>query len=115
MWFVGSLFLVWINVRQLVWIVACLFAISSISMYLLDNVSEQKIERESKIEQIKAGWQTLFKIPVLRKIALMEILETIADTVWIAAILYRSEEHTSELQSRGHIVCRLLLEKKKKP
>src|SRR5690625_7087331 len=24
----------------------------------------------------------------------------------------RSEEHTSELQSRGHIVCRLLLEKK---
>src|SRR5690625_267853 len=27
--------------------------------------------------------------------------------------LSRSEEHTSELQSRGHIVCRLLLEKKK--
>src|SRR5207253_9644928 len=29
--------------------------------------------------------------------------------VWDA----RSEEHTSELQSRGHLVCRLLLEKKK--
>src|SRR5439155_1287115 len=27
---------------------------------------------------------------------------------------HRSEEHTSELQSRGHLVCRLLLEKKKK-
>src|SRR5690625_6846709 len=27
--------------------------------------------------------------------------------------LVRSEEHTSELQSRGHLVCRLLLEKKK--
>src|SRR5690625_5749905 len=27
--------------------------------------------------------------------------------------LMRSEEHTSELQSRGHLVCRLLLEKKK--
>src|SRR5690625_7941303 len=26
---------------------------------------------------------------------------------------HRSEEHTSELQSRGHLVCRLLLEKKK--
>src|SRR5690625_5829964 len=26
----------------------------------------------------------------------------------------RSEEHTSELQLRGHLVCRLLLEKKKK-
>src|SRR5690625_6740987 len=30
----------------------------------------------------------------------------------LAGIL-RSEEHTSELQSRGHLVCRLLLEKKK--
>src|SRR5216684_7959459 len=28
--------------------------------------------------------------------------------------LFRSEEHTSELQSRLHLVCRLLLEKKKK-
>src|SRR5256884_5442943 len=28
-------------------------------------------------------------------------------------ILHRSEEHTSELQSRLHLVCRLLLEKKK--
>src|SRR5207253_9425939 len=30
-----------------------------------------------------------------------------------ALSLMRSEEHTSELQSRGHLVCRLLLEKKK--
>src|SRR5690625_1441436 len=30
-----------------------------------------------------------------------------------ARFFYRSEEHTSELQSRGHLVCRLLLEKKK--
>src|SRR5207253_3583544 len=29
------------------------------------------------------------------------------------AVVSRSEEHTSELQSRGHLVCRLLLEKKK--
>src|SRR5690554_7325757 len=29
-------------------------------------------------------------------------------------VLNRSEEHTSELQSRPHLVCRLLLEKKKK-
>src|SRR5207253_10329987 len=30
-----------------------------------------------------------------------------------AYLALRSEEHTSELQSRGHLVCRLLLEKKK--
>src|SRR2546422_4686067 len=31
-----------------------------------------------------------------------------------APVGHRSEEHTSELQSRLHLVCRLLLEKKKK-
>src|SRR5439155_15304841 len=36
---------------------------------------------------------------------------TCATRPWYAAP--RSEEHTSELQSRGHLVCRLLLEKKK--
>src|SRR5712675_3764312 len=33
---------------------------------------------------------------------------------WSRAATARSEEHTSELQSRLHLVCRLLLEKKKK-
>src|SRR5207244_7236668 len=32
----------------------------------------------------------------------------------LAAAILRSEEHTSELQSPDHLVCRLLLEKKKK-
>src|SRR2546425_7308326 len=32
---------------------------------------------------------------------------------WEAAIVNRSEEHTSELQSLAYLVCRLLLEKKK--
>src|SRR2546422_3473428 len=36
------------------------------------------------------------------------------DTTKLAYEVKRSEEHTSELQSRLHLVCRLLLEKKKK-
>src|SRR5690625_1932056 len=36
------------------------------------------------------------------------------DQIYYANSVMRSEEHTSELQSRGHLVCRLLLEKKKK-
>src|SRR5206468_12662687 len=36
------------------------------------------------------------------------------DAVLSAAAQVRSEEHTSELQSRSDLVCRLLLEKKKK-
>src|SRR5690625_5542737 len=34
-------------------------------------------------------------------------------TLMMLLFMPRSEEHTSELQSRGHLVCRLLLEKKK--
>src|SRR5690606_40045306 len=36
-----------------------------------------------------------------------------ATTAAVAAFRWRSEEHTSELQSRQNLVCRLLLEKKK--
>src|SRR5258708_21180010 len=34
--------------------------------------------------------------------------------IYFKTVLTRSEEHTSELQSPDHLVCRLLLEKKKK-
>src|SRR3712207_8086590 len=47
-----------------------------------------------------------------------QVIATVADLVKPAfavqdAIKARSEEHTSELQSRQYLVCRLLLEKKK--
>src|SRR5690625_6895841 len=35
-------------------------------------------------------------------------------SAFVHTVTTRSEEHTSELQSRGHLVCRLLLEKKKR-
>src|SRR5690625_6466495 len=44
-----------------------------------------------------------------------ELPPPLTDTVIFPCVLLkRSEEHTSELQSRGHLVCRLLLEKKNK-
>src|SRR5690554_7469667 len=41
-------------------------------------------------------------------------LQTFKMTDRLSGRMLRSEEHTSELQSRPHLVCRLLLEKKKK-
>src|SRR2546429_3422700 len=43
---------------------------------------------------------------------LFQVLERVADLQREQAAQERSEEHTSELQSRLHLVCRLLLEKK---
>src|SRR5690625_1462465 len=41
------------------------------------------------------------------------LILSLADVANLYQMSLRSEEHTSELQSRGHLVCRLLLEKKK--
>src|SRR3712207_7773037 len=43
----------------------------------------------------------------------VEVVAEFATDLDLAAVDSRSEEHTSELQSRQYLVCRLLLEKKK--
>src|SRR5436305_6773069 len=45
---------------------------------------------------------------------LVEVMRSCSAPMSVASDMGRSEEHTSELQSRPHLVCRLLLEKKKK-
>src|SRR5258708_23717897 len=47
-------------------------------------------------------------------IVLGSVLGWLTGTMFALLDLNRSEEHTSELQSPDHLVCRLLLEKKKK-
>src|SRR2546422_3048956 len=53
----------------------------------------------------------------LRSVCLLDrgLTGTMSAVVGRYATAARSEEHTSELQSRLHLVCRLLLEKKKQP
>ena len=50
----------------------------------------------------------------LSEVKKSDIINSIKIIVDITCRLIRSEEHTSELQSRQYLVCRLLLEKKKK-
>src|SRR5438309_4480508 len=49
---------------------------------------------------------------VVSELVLVVLAE--AQVLVTEAVALRSEEHTSELQSQFHLVCRLLLEKKKK-
>src|SRR5437870_10353930 len=49
----------------------------------------------------------ILREPIIR--VLFQHGQFVAESTRLTA---RSEEHTSELQSRGHLVCRLLLEKK---
>src|SRR2546429_5329553 len=58
---------------------------------------------------------TLFPYTTLFRSSMRKLLAQ-AEAPWLKKPVteWRSEEHTSELQSRLHLVCRLLLEKKKK-
>src|SRR5690554_7357256 len=58
---------------------------------------------------------TMLAICPLGKLVVMAVITAVAKpaTTFTRLSGIRSEEHTSELQSRPHLVCRLLLEKKK--
>src|SRR5690625_6564056 len=74
--------------------------------YRSGNLRPKLTERRRKDNAI----EYVYKVPpgLIADPRIEEILtETLRKPVKV-----RSEEHTSELQSRGHLVCRLLLEKK---
>ncbi|MFJ7406495.1 MULTISPECIES: MFS transporter [unclassified Lysinibacillus] len=87
MWFVGSLFLLFLSSQQVVWVVGCLFTVASIVLCLLENVDHQSLAQLGKIEQVIKGWKLLWYTPPLRRIVWIDFLESIAGTVWIAAII----------------------------
>src|SRR3712207_7901189 len=64
------------------------------------TLSLERAGQAASLEQVRGGVADLFGITV--------------DEAWSLELpAFRSEEHTSELQSRQYLVCRLLLEKKK--
>src|SRR5690625_4291292 len=86
----------------------------------INNVYKKVQQRNPHEEEFQQAVKILFDalIPVLVKhptYMTNNILERIVEPERLITfqVPWRSEEHTSELQSRGHLVCRLLLEKKK--
>src|SRR5438093_11846427 len=63
-------------------------------------------------------YTTLFRSGTSKNASVLVITVVFCGLIGVVLIAYlsmvRSEEHTSELQSRTNLVCRLLLEKKKK-
>src|ERR1039458_10681797 len=72
----------------------------------------QRLKEELRLERIRKYGKRSEKLSDLQ----LELLghEPAVSSEEIVAESERSEEHTSELQSLRHLVCRLLLEKKKK-
>src|SRR5207248_4588372 len=71
--------------------------------------------RLARNSRLAAAAKRAFSHPSMPKAFTMRLPVMVSCKMfWISASLSRSEEHTSELQSPYDLVCRLLLEKKKK-
>src|SRR5439155_13349608 len=102
-------------------------AIRSVGQYLKEHNATVTAFYVSNVEQylfMSESWKKFYdnvaSLPLDSKSVFIRPLIDIGAGTYTASPLFRSgfrwntrsEEHTSELQSRGHLVCRLLLEKK---
>src|SRR5690625_6829997 len=76
----------------------------------LEDVDGITIEGLIKDIQMASFLKSIEKVALIGNKTWLKVDAKIESIV--PSIKLRSEEHTSELQSRGHLVCRLLLEKK---
>src|SRR5689334_24005974 len=87
----------------------------------LRSVLREDLRRGEFFESISRDYEDLREFYIdearAKQLGEMHFIKRVLWTFgWLlkALFLKRSEEHTSELQSQFHLVCRLLLEKKKK-
>src|SRR5439155_22079160 len=81
--------------------------------YSVDEVADAAVVMESKREALQLGVQIAAQFehhPLSEKLGEITLTQH-QQLPEDKRCDHRSEEHTSELQSRGHLVCRLLLEK----
>src|SRR2546422_2396261 len=91
------------------------------SASLLKPSNRTRLALSPPLKAVDAGSVSVWLVEELNRVPPILWEDPLADTVGryeprlerIAAPALRSEEHTSELQSRLHLVCRPLLEKKK--
>src|SRR2546422_6022418 len=101
----------------MIWIALAYHLASRLAYVLYVGLTLKRQDRAEYLTQrygVEAGFQRFRRVAAFvmanDAVSLAVLCLVSADTLRVG----RSEEHTSELQSRLHLVCRLLLEKKKK-
>src|SRR5690625_6298551 len=79
---------------------------------LFRSVLRDRLEREYDLDLISTAPSVIYEVTMEDGTETTVTNPSEYPTGKIKEVRERSEEHTSELQSRGHLVCRLLLEKK---
>src|SRR5207253_8465437 len=78
-----------------------------------DAANEEGLSENALVEKALSDYLFIRRFRNLRERLMSQGKDLTDQDVFDLVKNIRSEEHTSELQSRGHLVCRLLLEKKK--
>src|SRR5258708_29959162 len=76
--------------------------------------SVQVVKVHQSLENYLCDLANLIRSRSNTSVQVVKVVGVLVSERSVVVILDRSEEHTSELQSPDHLVCRLLLEKKKK-
>lgn len=92
-WPVGGILVAVVGADNVIWLTFLLFVASTIMMALIkdnddDVMMDKKQKKLSKWDTLKEGWVTIWKTPPLRTISIVDFIESIANVVWIAAIMY---------------------------
>lgn len=92
-WVVGGMLVAIMGGTNVIWLTFILFVASTIMMFLIPNidgniVSDEQTKKSSNWEVLKKGWVTIWQTPTLRTISIVEFFESIANVVWVAAIMY---------------------------
>jgi len=92
-WPVGGILVAIVGGDNVIWLTFLLFVASTIMMALIkDNDEDVMMDKESKKiskwDTLKEGWVTIWQTPPLRTISIVDFIESIANVVWVAAIIY---------------------------
>lgn len=88
-WPLGAIITSLVGGQGLLLVTGILFAISTFLMlFIVDNKRNFSSPTQSKSGSFLDGWRMIWSTPSIRSIAMIDVLESLASVVWIAAILY---------------------------
>lgn len=89
-WALGGILVAMVGGQQVIWITFSLFVVSSIMMsQIADQTPFHKKDTNDKLGKVlKEGWEIIWHSPLFRTLHVVIFIESIANVVWIAAIIY---------------------------
>lgn len=89
-WAVGGILVSLISGYNVIWLTFGLFVLSTWMMFQLQDPTPKKKEEveSTTLDLLKVGWVTIWKNKLYRSVHIQITIDTIANVVWIAAILY---------------------------